>query len=291
MLDINNTNPIGIGTYNLDLENKEKTLQALLYSVSKGQKFMSTSLLYDNGKVVDFLYHFFQKVKKDDIFLTCHLEAYIEKREDIEKQLDEYLKRMHIDYVDALQVHNSYISKIPLLNTYKEINRLIEKGKVRFLATSNTSLKELQELQKHFTLTSFEGVYNLECKYYENIGLLDFCKQNNIQFVCYQALRRNQIAKMNYPFLVDLAKKYDKTQNQILLNWLVKEKNLKPIVKTTTLQNIDDNLSSLDFTLEPDDIHLLNCFQDERFNAIEIDWKNQGGITIDKLASQFKLQS
>ena len=291
MLDINNTNPIGIGTYNLDLENKEKTLQALLSSVSKGQNFMSTSLLYDNGKVVDFLYHFFQKVKKDDIFLTCHLEAYIEKREDIEKQLDEYLKRMHIDYVDALQVHNSYISKIPLLNTYEEINRLIEKGKVRFLATSNTSLKELQELQKHFTLTSFEGVYNLECKYYENIGLLDFCKQNNIQFVCYQALRRNQIAKMNYPFLVDLAKKYDKTQNQILLNWLVKEKNLKPIVKTTTLQNIDDNLSSLDFTLEPDDIHLLNCFQDERFNAIEIDWKNQGGITIDKLASQFKLQS
>lgn len=290
MLNLNNTNPIGIGTYKLDLENKEKTLQALFYSVSKGQNLMSTSLLYDNGKIVDLLYSFFQKVKKDDIFLTCHLEAYIEKKEDIEKQLDEYLKRMHIDYVDALQVHTSYVSKIPLLSTYEEINRLVEKGKVRFLSASNTSLAELQELQKHFKLTSFEGVYNLECKYYENVGLLDFCQENNIQFVCYQALRRNQIAKMNYPFLVHLADKYHKTQNQILLNWLVKEKNLKPIVKTTTLQNIDDNLSSLDFTLEPDDIQLLNCFQDERFNAIEIDWKNQGGITIDKLASQFKLQ-
>ncbi len=289
MLSLINTNPIGIGTYKLDLENKEKTLQALFYSVSKGQNLISTSLLYDNGKIVDLLYPFFQKVKKDDIFLTCHLEAYIEKKEDIEKQLDDYLRRMHIDYVDALQVHNSYVSKIPLLDTYEEINRLVEKGKVRFLAASNTSLVELQELQKHFKLTSFEGVYNLECKYYENIGLLDFCQKNNIQFVCYQALRRNQIAKMNYPFLVHLAKKYRKTQNQILLNWLVKEKNLKPIVKTTTLQNIDDNLAALDFTLEPNDIQLLNCFQDERFNNIEIDWENQGGITIDKLASQFKL--
>lgn len=198
---------------------------------------------------------------------------------------------MHIDYIDALQVHNSYVSKIPLLDTYEEINRLVEKGKVRFLSASNTSLAELQELQKHFKLTSFEGVYNLECKYYENVGLLDFCQENNIQFVCYQALRRNQITKMNYPFLVHLADKYHKTQNQILLNWLVKEKNLKPIVKTTTLQNIDDNLSSLDFTIEPDDIQLLNCFQDERFNAIEIDWKNQGGITIDKLASQLNCSS
>ena len=137
MLSLINTNPIGIGTYNLDLENKEKTLQALFYSVSKGQNLISTSLLYDNGKIVDLLYPFFQKVKKDDIFLTCHLEAYIEKKEDIEKQLDDYLRRMHIDYVDALQVHNSYVSKIPLLDTYEEINRLVEKGKVRFLDDSN----------------------------------------------------------------------------------------------------------------------------------------------------------
>ena len=32
-------------------------------------------------------------------------------------------------------------------------------------------------------------------------------------------------------------------------------------------------------------VKLLNHFQDERFNAIPIDWKNLGGITIDKLAN------
>lgn len=35
MLSLNNTNPIGIGTYKLDLENKEKTLQAKLTSKKK----------------------------------------------------------------------------------------------------------------------------------------------------------------------------------------------------------------------------------------------------------------
>ena len=141
MLELNKINPIGIGTYKLDLENKDKTLQSLLYSVDKGQNFMSTSLLYDNGNVVDFLYHFFKQVKKDNIFLTCHLEPYIERKEDVEKQLDQYLKKMNISYVDALQVHVSYASKILLLETYEEISKMVEKGKVRYISVSNTSLE------------------------------------------------------------------------------------------------------------------------------------------------------
>ena len=143
MINLNELNPIGIGTYKLDLENKDKTLQSLLYSVDKGQNFMSTSLLYDNCNVVNFLYDFFKQVNKENIFITCHLEPYIESKKDVEKQLDKYLKQMDIDYVDALQVHMSYASKIPLLETYEEINKMIEKGKVRYMSASNTSLEEL----------------------------------------------------------------------------------------------------------------------------------------------------
>lgn len=289
MIEKENFNPIGIGTFKLDLENKEKTLKALLHSVDKGQNFMSTSLLYDNYNVVDFLYGFFKAVNKDDIFLTCHLEPYIEKREDVEKQLDEYLMRMNISYVDALQVHVSYASKIPLLETYAEIDKLVRKGKVRYISASNTTFDELKELQSYYKLFSYEGVYNLECKYYENTGLTDFCKNNDIEFICYQALRRNNISNRNYPFLVKMASKYNKTQNQILLNWLVKEKGVSTIIKTNTIENIDSNLESQNFTIEKEDLEVLNRFQDERFNSIEIDWKNEGGITIDKLASQFKL--
>ncbi len=289
MLNSNEIFPIGIGTFKLDLENSQKTLQALLHSFDKGQNFMSTSLLYDNGNVVDFLQKFFQEVKKDEVFLSCHLEKNVEKKEDIEKQLDEYLQKMKIDYIDSLQVHLPHSMKMPLLEIYEEMNKLVKKGKVRFLSASNTTLEQLKELQQNFKLFSFEGVYNLECKYYENIGLIDFCKENSIQFVCYQALRRNHIAKMNYPFLAEIAKKYDKTQNQILLNWLVKEKAVSTLIKTNTIQNIDSNLEALDFVMEKEDLKILNDFQDERFNQMEIDWKNQGGVSIDQLANQFKI--
>ena len=61
------------------------------------------------------------------------------------------------------------------------------------------------------------------------------------------------------------------------------------LIKTNTIKNIDSNLDALNFTLDKTDIEILNQFQDKRFNDIKIDWKNNGGITIDKLASQFKI--
>ena len=104
---------------------------------------------------------------------------------------------------------------MPLLEIYEEMDKLVKKGKVRFLSASNTTLEQLKELQQNFKLVSFEGVYNLECKYYENVGVMEFCKQNEIQFVCYQALRRNNIAKMNHPFLVEMEEMIFRTKGFI----------------------------------------------------------------------------
>jgi diketogulonate reductase-like aldo/keto reductase len=131
-------------------------------------------------------------------------------------------------------------------------------------------------------------VYNLECKIYEDIGVLDYCKKNEIIFVCYQPLRRNRTAQRNYPVLVALAEKYQKTQNQILLNRIIKEKNIFPLVKTTDIAKIKENVASLDFVLNPTDYETLNEFRSPEFDTIEIDWNNNGqGITIDQLANQF----
>ncbi len=55
-MDRENIFKIGIGTWKIDLDNFENELEALKYSFSLGQKYLSLSLLYNNGKVVEKIY-------------------------------------------------------------------------------------------------------------------------------------------------------------------------------------------------------------------------------------------
>ncbi len=44
---------------------------------------------------------------------------------------------------------------------------------------------------------------------------------------------------------MELSNKYDKTQNQIVLNWIIKEKNMKPLIKCTNIERINQNIKAI----------------------------------------------
>lgn len=285
-MDRENIFKIGIGTWKIDLDNFENELEALKYSFSLGQNYLSLSLLYNNGKVVEKIKKFIDVVGRENLFICANLERYVEKIEDVENQLNEYLSILDTDYIDCFQIHTFAACKISIKEIYKEIKRLVEIGKIKHIGVSNISLKELMGLNSITNIEFFEGVYNLDCKYYENIGLIDYCEKNNIVFVAYQPLRRNKIAQKNYDFLNQLAKKYNKTQNQIMINWIVKEKGIMPLIKSTNKGRIKENIEALDFEMEKIDYNTLNQFQNEKINNIEINWEKESGVTIDQLANQ-----
>jgi len=173
-----------------------------------------------------------------------------------------------------------------MLDIYKEMNRLVSLGKVKYIGTSNVNLEQLKQINNISKIDFFEGIYNLDCKYYENVGLIDYCRDNNIMFAAYQPIRRNKIAKKDYKFLRNLAEKYNKTQNQIMINWIVKEKGIMPLIKSTNIGRIKENLEALDFKMEKADYEVLNKFQNQIINDIEINWNDESGVTIDQLANQ-----
>ena len=277
---------IGIGSWKIDPDNFEKDLEALKYSFNQGQNYLSLSMLYNNGKVVEKMKGFIDLVGRENLFISAYLEKYIESIEDVEKQLNDYLEVLNLKYIDCLQIHSFSVCKIPMIDVYKEINRLVNLGKVKYIGVSNVNLEQLKQINSIVRIDFFEGVYNLDCKYYENTGLLEYCNENNILFIAYQPIRRNKITQKNYEFLVKLAKKYNKTQNQIMINWIVKEKGILPIIKSTNLDRIKENIDSISFDMEKADYKVLDDFQNEKINSIEVNWNDESGISIDQLANQ-----
>lgn len=288
MIQVQNIFPIGIGTFRVDLTQNQKSRNALMKSFALGQNYIDTSHLYENGKVMEFVKEFIKEIGRDNIFITTKIEPVVEKITDIEKQLDKYLEVMNIKYVDCLMLHSVIFTKLPLIETYKEMNRMVEIGKAKCLGLSNSNLEQLKEINNLYPIKIYEGIYNLECKLNEDIGMIKYCKDNDILFIAYQPLRRNRTANRNYPLLVELSNKYNKTQNQIILNWLLKEKKINVLIKSTNVDKINENMEALQFDLEKEDYDKLNTFRAKEFDTIKIDWEGKGGVTIDQLANQFE---
>lgn len=300
MIEIKDLHPLAIWTYWLWADRYESTtkssqmfdnledMHSLKYQYEKWQNFIDTSFIYAGGQTMKFLWGFLKIIPRDTIYISTKVENYIEKPEDIEKQLDSYLSLMNIEYVDWYLMHAPIVSKLSINETYYYMQKLIKKGKVRYLWASNLSLDQLRLLHRDFDIKTFEWLYNIECKINEDIGIIQYCKENNIYFICYQPLRRNRIVNHNYPLLVNLSHKYNKTQSQILLNRIIKGKKLSALVKTSDINKAKENLDSLDFEMEVEDIEDLNTFRNRDFDNLEVDRTAKGWLPIRKLANQIE---
>lgn len=295
--------PIAIGSFGLgasrseswsddnsELVIDESEMKAVLYSFKKGQNYIDTSYIYAGGQTMKFLAEFIKKVDRNKLFIAVKIENFVERVEDIEEQLDKYLKILGIEYADSILLHTPKASKIPLKDSFNELKRLVNIGKSRYVSASNLNIEQLKMVveELNIALFSFEGLYNLECKQNEDVGILDYCKKHNILFLNYQPFRRNRTANHNYPLLVELAKKYNKTQNQILLNYYIYEKKLIPITKANKIEHIDLNIDALNFKMEQIDYGKLNEFRCKEFDELEVDWQDNGGISIYKFANQIE---
>ena len=61
-----------------------------------------------------------------------------------------------------------------------------------------------------------------------------------------------------------------------------------PLIKSTNIKRIDENIDSIDFKMDKSDYEKINKFRSKEFDSIKIDWLGNGGIPIDQLANQFE---
>ncbi|MBQ8206390.1 MAG: aldo/keto reductase [Bacilli bacterium] len=285
MLDIKDLHPIGIGTWTISKETYDKDIKGLLYSFEKGQNSIECNASYLAGESLDVVADFIKQIDREKIFINAVMTYGVKNADDVHKFLDLYLKKLGTTYVDCI----TYGATLDFLEKegfetseyLKVVRELQKQGKTRYIGMSNLSP---EDYIKYGPFDHFEGCYGLETKVYEDNGLLEIAKQS---FVAYQPLRRNRTAKMNYPILVELAEKYGKTQNQIILNWITKHKGIKILCKCTDIPHIEENLQSLNFDMQESDYIRLDEFRQPFFDNLKVKYREQDeGILIHQVPNQ-----
>lgn len=284
---------IGIGSYGIggrghrDVDITEKLddqiyIDALIYILQKNINFTEIALGYGHGQSLALFKQALDKslIDRKDIFLTHSLYTRdFPSMKEVNQDVESFYEIMETDYADSTLVTQSLILKFGQESIYALLHNLLETGKTRNVSLSNASPKTIEAFKKEFCdkFYAHEGHLSFEVRALQDKGVFETCNKLNVKNNIWRPLRRGKTTKHNWEFLVELAKKYNKTQNQIVLNWICRL-GYSPMVMSTDKKHIDENVTSADFQMSDEDYRRITDFRPPNYNPPQIDWE---GIKID----------
>jgi diketogulonate reductase-like aldo/keto reductase len=256
-------------------EDRQACLDSIKHAIKLGVTHIDTAELYGLGKSEEIIGEAIKDFDRDSLFITSKVSGSHLDRDSIHQAVDKSLQRLGIDYLDLYLVHWAN-DKVPLSETMPAMCELIDSGKVKYIGVSNFSVEQMKEAQKHSThpLLTNQVEYNVLARGQAKRGgptkeILQYCRENEMFLTAYRPImmkhpvtkKQRLIAGLGVPKLEEIAKKYQKTPSQIILNWLVSQENVIAAFTSVSLKNIEDNVGALDFELKAEDrIYLDNQF-------------------------------
>lgn len=240
---------LGLGVYKATGENEVE--QAICHAAKAGYRLIDTASAYANedgvGRGIAQC-----GVPRKDLFITTKIWNNAQRLGDVEGAFKRSLERLQLDYVDLYLIH----WPVPgcFLNTWKEMEKLLESGRAQSIGVSNFDIRHLEELAKYSDIIPAVNQIEFHPYWYQK-ELLEYCKDRGIQVQAYAPLARG--AYMDNDIMCVLATKYAKTPAQIGLRWSL-QKGVAVIPKSTNPERIQDNSEIFDFELEEEDMAIID---------------------------------
>jgi len=253
--------PIGIGTSRIglgvtmgNLSDKEE-IEALRYSLKKGQNHIDTAELYALGRSEKIVGKAINGFDREKILIATKVWRNNATADRVPRAAEGSLKRLSTGYIDLLYIHACWDEN--RINDYiRGLNKAQELGYTRTIGLSNFNLKQFKKAVSisRYPVVALQNHYNVIHQYEVDEEMKMFCKKEKIMIVAYSPLENCRRSKE----VLGLAQKYDKIPEQIALNWLISQENVVTIPKSTNKTHINENLAAMDFEMEKEDIEKLN---------------------------------
>ena len=105
----------------------------------------------------------------------------------IRKDCEASLRRLKIDCIDLYQIH-SWDRRTPVEESWGEMVRLKEEGKVRYIGLSNFSLDLLKKCSEIYPIDSLQIPYSMAYQAVES-RILPWCLENGVGVLAYSPLQ------------------------------------------------------------------------------------------------------
>ncbi|MBP9758561.1 aldo/keto reductase [Candidatus Dojkabacteria bacterium] len=268
LLSGKNIPKLGLGTWLIGgdhtgrlLDNDDEgQIKSIKYAVDNGFSLIRTAHNYAAGYCEELVGKAIKGYDRDKLFM---ISAANQKFAVDEASLLEIahgsLKSLGIEYFDIFII-GAINTEVSLKSILDGLKNLKEKGLTKDIGVANFRLPELEAAYNYLgkELVYNEMHYNLIIREPQICGALDFCKHKGIVLGAYRPLQLGQLSKPGIAILDELAKKYNKSQSQIALKWLIQQDGVITMPKALSAKHIDEDLELFDWELSQEDIEKLN---------------------------------
>ncbi|CAG8500115.1 35382_t:CDS:2 [Racocetra persica] len=258
---------------------KGKTAQDIaLWALEAGYRNIDTATLYENEEDIG-IGIVRSGIPRDQIFITTKIMNKDQGYESTLKAVETSLSSFQTSYLDLVLIHTPKPGAQKRIESYKALQELVRREKVRSIGVSNYRVNHLKELMDTDP-EIIPAVNQIEVHpWHTRKDIVSYCAEHNIIIQAFSPLTRGK--KFNDPTLVGIAKKYNKTAAHILIRWGL-QNNFVVLPKSMNKDRIIDNTKVYDFEIEEEDMKTLGNL-DESFITSDNNAKVDYNLSNNKL--------
>ena len=268
---------IGLGTWRSD---KNKLTPIVEYSIIEcDYRHVDCASIYKNEKEIGQALKRISsnKISREELFMTSKLRNTDHHPDNVEEACKKTLKDLQLKYLDLYLMHwgiaiehgqdlepigsNGLVKteKVPIIKTWKAMEKLVKKGLVKSIGIANFSVSMIIDLLSYSNIKPVINQVEIH-PYNSQQELVNFCHKINIQITAYSPLGSSGDIKKRPIYdrvVIQIANKYKKTPAQILIKWSL-QRGLIVIPKSIDLLRIKENIDVFNFKLLEIDMAQIN---------------------------------
>ena len=244
-----------------DSSRDEEAVEALKLGLELDMSLIDTAEMYGAGHSEEVVSKVLNAWSKP-VFVASKVSPSHFAYGDLLKSAKRSLERLSLKRMDLYQLHWPN-SRIPIADTMRAMEKLLNDGLVRHIGVSNFSVDQMEEAQAALSkarIVSNQVEYSLVDRSIED-GVLPYCQREGITVIAYSPLGQGRIPggrRDEFGVLDEIAREQGKSRSQIALSWVLRKDAVVAIPKAIDKRHVRENAAVVGSKLTQKDLERLD---------------------------------
>jgi len=249
---------MGFGTWKVP--DSDTAVKSVETAIKCGYRHIDTAAIYENeisvGKAIRN-----SGVDRSQIFITSKVWNDCRGYEKTMAAFEETIRRLQVDYLDMYLIHwpahtgNDW--KALNRDTWRALEELNQKGRVRAIGVSNFWVRHLEALLEDAKIKPAVDQIEYHPGFVKQ-DVIDLCAANGIRMEAWSPMARGRVLEEG--LLKEIAAAHGKSVAQICLRWCL-QNGVVPLPKSITPARIKENADIFDFELTAEEMEKINTME------------------------------